>query len=135
MEAPPSPLSSRPKLRTRISYFALLARSTCAALLKESRLQINQRHDRRSGEERSGEICGFCPRDFSRTSADLENILVLCRLHERPLRNFAGYLEKLPCMLIPLPGQHNRQAMVSSVTDFRIQFDRPQERQVGLLSQ
>ena len=39
MEAPPSPLSSRPELRTRISYFALLARSTCAALLKESRMK------------------------------------------------------------------------------------------------
>jgi hypothetical protein len=32
-------LSSRPE-RTRISYFALLARSTCAALSKESRMQI-----------------------------------------------------------------------------------------------
>jgi hypothetical protein len=40
----PCPLSSRPELRTRISYFALLATSTCAALLKESRMQINQRH-------------------------------------------------------------------------------------------
>jgi hypothetical protein len=39
-EAPLSPLSSRPELRTRISYFALLATSTCAALLKESRLKI-----------------------------------------------------------------------------------------------
>ena len=32
-------LSSRPE-RTRISYFALLATSTCAALRTESRLQI-----------------------------------------------------------------------------------------------
>src|SRR5271155_4324605 len=39
LEAPPSPLSSRPE-RTRISYFALLATTTCAALLKESRMQI-----------------------------------------------------------------------------------------------
>ena len=39
MEAPPSPLSSRPK-RTRISYFALLATCTCAALCRESRMQI-----------------------------------------------------------------------------------------------
>jgi hypothetical protein len=31
MQAPPSPLSSRPE-RTRISYFALLATTTCAAL-------------------------------------------------------------------------------------------------------
>jgi hypothetical protein len=38
-EAPPFPLSSRPE-RTRISYFALLATSTYAALLKESRMQI-----------------------------------------------------------------------------------------------
>ena len=33
------PLSSRPE-RTRISYFALLATSTCAALRRESRMQI-----------------------------------------------------------------------------------------------
>ena len=39
LEGPPSPLSSRPK-RTRISYFALLATTTCAALRKESRMQI-----------------------------------------------------------------------------------------------
>src|SRR3984957_154555 len=35
----PYPLPSRPK-RTRISYFALLATTTCAALRKESRMQI-----------------------------------------------------------------------------------------------
>jgi hypothetical protein len=35
----PPPLSSRPE-RTRISYFALLATSTCAALRRESRMQI-----------------------------------------------------------------------------------------------
>ena len=35
----PSPLSSRPE-RTGISYFALLATSTCAALRRESRMQI-----------------------------------------------------------------------------------------------
>jgi hypothetical protein len=34
LEAPPSPLSSRPK-RTRISYFALPATTTCAALRRE----------------------------------------------------------------------------------------------------
>jgi hypothetical protein len=33
------PLSFRPE-RTRISYFALLATSTCAALCRESRMQI-----------------------------------------------------------------------------------------------
>jgi hypothetical protein len=33
-EAPLSPLSSRPK-RTRISYFALLATTTCAVFLKK----------------------------------------------------------------------------------------------------
>jgi hypothetical protein len=38
-EALPFPLSSRPK-RTRISYSAPLATTTCAALLKESRMQI-----------------------------------------------------------------------------------------------
>jgi hypothetical protein len=32
-------LSSRPE-RTRISYFALLATATCAALRRESRMQI-----------------------------------------------------------------------------------------------
>ena len=50
MEAPPSPLSSRPK-RTRISYFALLATTTCAALRKESRMQIIKATglDRKSG--------------------------------------------------------------------------------------
>jgi hypothetical protein len=37
VEAPPSPLSSRPK-RTRISYFAPLATTTCAALREESRI-------------------------------------------------------------------------------------------------
>jgi hypothetical protein len=46
----PSPLSSRPK-RTRISYFALLATSTCAALRRESRMQIIKATglDRKSG--------------------------------------------------------------------------------------
>ena len=50
MEAPCSPLSSRPK-RTRISYFALLATTTCAALRKESRMKmINATGlDRKSG--------------------------------------------------------------------------------------
>ena len=50
VEAPPSPLSSRPK-RTRISYFALLATTTCAALRKESRMQIIKATDldRKSG--------------------------------------------------------------------------------------
>jgi len=43
-------LSSRPE-RTRISYFALLATSTCAALRKESRMQIRKARglDRKSG--------------------------------------------------------------------------------------
>src|SRR5580693_1023583 len=35
----PSPLSSRPE-RTRISYFGLPATATCAALRRESRMQI-----------------------------------------------------------------------------------------------
>jgi hypothetical protein len=50
LEAPPSPLSSRPK-RTRISYFALLATTTCAALRKESRTQLIKATglDRKSG--------------------------------------------------------------------------------------
>jgi len=43
-------LSSRPE-RTRISYFAVLARSTCAALRRESRMQIINATglDRKSG--------------------------------------------------------------------------------------
>jgi hypothetical protein len=50
MEALLSPLSSRPE-RTRISYFALLATSTSAALRKESRMQIMKATslDRKSG--------------------------------------------------------------------------------------
>jgi hypothetical protein len=55
--------------------------------------------------------------------ADLEDILVFCRLRHRSLGNFAGYLEELPCMLVPFPGQHNRQTMVASMANFRIQFD------------
>jgi hypothetical protein len=39
LEAQCLPLSSRPE-RTRISYFALLATSTCAAFRRESRMQI-----------------------------------------------------------------------------------------------
>ena len=38
-ESNPLPLSSRPE-RTRISYFALLATTSCAALRKESRKQF-----------------------------------------------------------------------------------------------
>ena len=51
LEGLPSPLSSRPK-RTRMSYFALLAPTTCAALRKESRMQIIKAPDlvRKSGE-------------------------------------------------------------------------------------
>ena len=50
LEAPPSPLSSRPE-RTRISYFALLATTTYAVFLKENRtILINATDlDRKSG--------------------------------------------------------------------------------------
>jgi hypothetical protein len=50
LKAPSLPLSSRPK-RTRISYFALLATSTYAALRRESRMQILNATglDRKSG--------------------------------------------------------------------------------------
>ena len=63
MEAPPFPLSSRPK-RTRISYFALLATPTYAVFLKENRtMLINATDlDRKSGGsavERS--LCGCSP--------------------------------------------------------------------------
>jgi hypothetical protein len=49
-EAPLFPLSSRPE-RTRISYFALLAATMCAALRRESRMQIIKATglDRKSG--------------------------------------------------------------------------------------
>ena len=59
----PCPLSSRPELRTRISYFALLATSTCAALLKESRMRsINATVlDRKSGGGAQWRICGSGP--------------------------------------------------------------------------
>jgi hypothetical protein len=48
--ATPSPLSSRPE-RTRISYFAMPATPTCAALRRESRMQIINAKglDRKSG--------------------------------------------------------------------------------------
>ena len=56
---PTTELSSRPE-RTRISYFALLATTACAALLRESRMQIIKATglDRESGE-RSGGICSL----------------------------------------------------------------------------
>ena len=45
--------------RTRISYFALLATSTCAALRRESRMQIiNATGLHRNPKERSGGTCG-----------------------------------------------------------------------------
>jgi hypothetical protein len=59
------------------------------------------------------------------SSADLEDILVFGRLRQRTLGNFSGDLEELPGMLISFSGQHDRQTMVSSMADFRIQFDRP----------
>jgi hypothetical protein len=50
MEAPPSPLSSRPE-RTRISYFASLTTTTDAALREESRRNLINaiELDRKSG--------------------------------------------------------------------------------------
>jgi hypothetical protein len=56
LEAPLSPLSSRPE-RTRISYFASLATTTCAALLKESACRSSTpRVYTGNWGERSGEI-------------------------------------------------------------------------------
>jgi hypothetical protein len=51
-------LSSRPE-RTRISYFALLATSTCAALRRESRMQIPNATglDRKSGGAQWRDLC------------------------------------------------------------------------------
>src|SRR5580658_291919 len=48
--ATPPPLSSRPE-RTRISYFALLATTTCAVFLKENRMMVINATvlDRKSG--------------------------------------------------------------------------------------
>jgi hypothetical protein len=56
--APLSPLSSRPE-RTRISYFALLATTTYAALRKESRMQLINATtlDRKSGGAWWRELC------------------------------------------------------------------------------
>jgi len=50
LEAPPSPLSSRPE-RTRTSYFTLLATTTYAVFLKKNRMMlINATNlDRKSG--------------------------------------------------------------------------------------
>jgi hypothetical protein len=47
----PTELSSRPELRARISYFALLATTTSVALFKESRMQFIKATylDRKSG--------------------------------------------------------------------------------------
>src|SRR5271163_3683644 len=58
LEAPLSPLSSRPE-RTRISYFALLATTTSAALRKESRMQIIKATglDRKSGGAQWRDLC------------------------------------------------------------------------------
>jgi hypothetical protein len=58
LEALPSPLSSRPK-RTRISYFALLATTTCAALREESRMQTLKATalHRKSGGAKWRDLC------------------------------------------------------------------------------
>jgi hypothetical protein len=58
LEALPSPLSSRPK-RTRISYFALLATTTCAALREESRMQTLKATTlhRKSGGAKWRDLC------------------------------------------------------------------------------
>jgi hypothetical protein len=57
-EAPLFPLSSQPK-RTRISYFALLPTATCAALRKESRMQIIKATGlhRKSGGAKWRDLC------------------------------------------------------------------------------
>jgi hypothetical protein len=53
------PLSSRPELRTRISYFALPATTTSAALLKGSRMHIIKATnlDRKSGGGAQWSVC------------------------------------------------------------------------------
>jgi hypothetical protein len=53
-----SPLSSRPE-RTRISYFALLATTTYAALCRESRMQLMNATtlDRKSGGAQWRDLC------------------------------------------------------------------------------
>jgi hypothetical protein len=52
-------LSSRPEV-TRISYLALLATTTCAALFKESRMQIIKATGlhRKSGSGVERSLCG-----------------------------------------------------------------------------
>ncbi len=64
-----------------------------------------------------------------------ENIFVLRRLSERSFRNLARYLEELPGVRVAFSGQHDGQATVASVADFRVQFNRTQERQITLLGQ
>jgi hypothetical protein len=58
LEGPPSPLSSRAK-RTRISYFALLATTTCAVFLKENRMMVINATvlDRKSGGAQWRDLC------------------------------------------------------------------------------
>jgi hypothetical protein len=58
MEAPPSPLSSRPK-RTRISYHAELAASTYAPFRRERRMRIANanKFDRKSGGAQRRDLC------------------------------------------------------------------------------
>jgi hypothetical protein len=65
LEARRSPLSSRPE-RTRISYFALLATSTCAALRTESRMQILNATGlhRKSGGAQWRDLRSFLGNDF-----------------------------------------------------------------------
>jgi hypothetical protein len=56
-------------------------------------------------------------------SAYLEDVLILCRLRQRTLRDFARYLEELPGMRVAFPGQHNGQSVVASMADFRVKLD------------
>jgi hypothetical protein len=74
----PSPLSSRPE-RTRISYFALLATATCAALRRESRMQIPNTTglNRKSG--------GAQWRDLRFGGSPLESVFSTERTGNRPL--------------------------------------------------
>src|SRR5277367_2640470 len=84
--APLSPLSSRPE-RTRISYFALLATTTYAALRRESRMQSMNATtlDRKSGGAQWRGLCAdvLSWKCFDRMRSEVAVLSVLRRESQR----------------------------------------------------
>src|ERR1700677_739139 len=68
-------------------------------------------------------------------SRDFQDIFVLRRLRERSFRHLPRYFEELAGVLIAFSSQHDGQTMIASVADLRVQFNRSQQGQVGLLGQ